>query len=121
MRGSVNPTTDSYFGDELRLFKEEGWASLPSAKNKRPNRSEPFAWSYTYTAFSLAFARAALKQLGAQPGSAVIDPFVGSGTTVLAAALGGFSALGIDISPFSALLRGPVLRDVLIQNKCSHI
>jgi hypothetical protein len=34
----------------------------------------------------------------------VVDPFVGSGTTLVAAALGGSSALGIDISPFSALL-----------------
>ena len=91
------------FLDELSL-PERPWTSLPSTKMKRPRRADPFAWCYTYTGFSLAFARATLTQLGAHSGSAVLDPFAGSGTTLIAAALGGCSALGVDISPFSALL-----------------
>jgi tRNA G10 N-methylase Trm11 len=100
----VDQRARAYFGDDLHLFQEQGWEYLPSTKIKRPKRGDPFGWCYTYTAFSLAFARAALRQLGAGPGSSVIDPFVGSGTTMIAAALSGSPALGIDISPFSALL-----------------
>jgi len=96
------PLQASFPGD-LSLA-EKPWMSLPSAKMRRPRRSDPFAWCYTYTGFSLAFARAALTQLGAQSGSTVLDPFAGSGTNLIAAALAGCSALGIDISPFSALL-----------------
>jgi hypothetical protein len=71
---------------------------------KRPGQSDPFAWCYTYTGFSLAFALAALQQLGARSGSTILDPFVGSGTSLMAAGLRDCSALGVDISPFSALL-----------------
>jgi hypothetical protein len=93
-----------YLQGELRLSLEKTWVSLPSTKVKRPRPGDPFAWSYTYTGFSLPFARAALEQLGVRPGSTVLDPFAGSGTTLIAAALGGSSALGVDVSPFSALL-----------------
>jgi hypothetical protein len=89
---------------ELHLYSEKAWAPLPSTKVKRPRPNDPFAWSYTYTGFSLAFARAALEQLGSRPGSSVLDPFAGSGTTLVAAALRGGFTLGIDVSPFSALL-----------------
>ena len=53
------------FRDELGLT-EKAWISLPSTKMKRPSRADPFSWCYTYTGFSLAFARAALTQLGAE-------------------------------------------------------
>jgi hypothetical protein len=91
------------FPDELSLL-EQAWTSLPSTKMTRPRAGAPFAWTYTYTGFSLPFARAALDQLGAQFGSAVVDPFLGSGTTLVAASLAGCSAFGVDINPFSALL-----------------
>jgi len=89
---------------ELALLPKSNWDSLPNTKVKRPNDGDAFGWSYTYTGFSLQFARAALVQLGARPGCIVLDPFVGSGTTTAAAGLIGVSSVGVDISPFSALL-----------------
>ena len=99
MRGALQ----AYLPLELSLA-EEAWTSLPSSKMKRPNRSDPFAWCYTYTGFSLTFAHATLHQFGARAGSTILDPFVGSGTTLMAAALRNCVAVGVDISPFSALL-----------------
>jgi hypothetical protein len=89
---------------ELPLKLIRGWNTLPKAKVRRPLPDVPFGWAYTYTAFSLAFANAALELLGAVPGRSVLDPFVGSGTTVVAAAARRCKALGIDVSPFSSLL-----------------
>jgi len=100
MLGGLRQTS---FTDELGL-PQPAWTSLPTTKMKRPNRADAFAWCYSYTGFSLAFARAAIAQLGVQAGSSVVDPFVGSGTTLVAAALAGCSALGVDINPFSTLL-----------------
>jgi len=34
--------------------------------------------------------------VGGQPGSIVLDPFAGSGTTIMAATLEGFRAIGIE-------------------------
>jgi hypothetical protein len=82
----------------------EDWRTLPTTKVRRPAHNSPFSWTYTYTAFSLEFARAALKRLGASSGSLIFDPFLGSGTSAVAAGLEGCSSCGVDISPFSALL-----------------
>src|SRR5947209_1310634 len=89
---------------ELPLELTEVWSTLPTTKIRRPQPDAPFAWTYTYTAFSLPFASAALNLLGARPDKSVLDPFVESGTTVLAAAGHGCRALGVDVSSFSSLL-----------------
>jgi hypothetical protein len=72
MLGGLRQTS---FTDELGL-PQPAWTSLPTTKMKRPNRADAFAWCYSYTGFSLAFARAAIAQLGVQAGSSVVDPFV---------------------------------------------
>ena len=42
-----------------------------------------------------------------EPGGHILDPFAGSGTTVLAAVLEGYSATGIELSEgYAALARG---------------
>lgn len=45
-----------------------------------------------------------------QPGDAVLDPFMGRGTTPIQAALMGRTAMGNDINPLSVLLTRPRLR-----------
>jgi hypothetical protein len=45
-----------------------------------------------------------LKSLGATPHTRIFDPFLGSGTTTLAAARLGGACTGIDVNPFSVLL-----------------
>jgi hypothetical protein len=89
---------------ELPLPLLDGWGTLPTTKVRRPAFDAPFAWAYTYTAFSLQFASAALELLGADQATQVLDPFTGSGTTLFAAALRGCNAVGVDVSPFAALL-----------------
>ena len=96
----VEPETQA----ELPLSRAGRWDALPSTKIKRPKRGDPFAWAYTYTSYSVDFAIQALLRLGASKKTLVLDPFVGSGTTLLACSLIGCSGLGIDISPFSLLL-----------------
>lgn len=39
-----------------------------------------------------------------QPDETILDPFCGSGTTLLEAQLSGHAAIGIDVNPFAALL-----------------
>lgn len=89
---------------ELPFDSKDTWSSLPTTKVRRPKSTDPFAWAYSYTAFSLDFAQAALRCLSADPASRILDPFVGSGTTIVAAGLQGCVATGIDVSPFSVLL-----------------
>jgi len=89
---------------ELPFLIEGDWSRLPTSKVRRPPSGAPFAWAHTYTAFSLDFASAALERLGVKPKSHIIDPFLGSGTTMVAAAIRGCTATGVDISPFSVLL-----------------
>ncbi len=89
---------------ELPLSRPGTWDALPSTKVKRPKNGAPFAWAYTYTSYSVDFAVQALLRLGASNATAVLDPFVGSGTTTLACSLLGCNGIGIDISPFSLLL-----------------
>jgi site-specific DNA-methyltransferase (adenine-specific) len=49
-------------------------------------------------AFPIALARRCV-ELGCPPGGTVLDPFVGSGTTLLAALRNGCDAMGIDLNP----------------------
>ncbi|MDH6260006.1 hypothetical protein M2427_003940 [Bradyrhizobium sp. BR13661] len=89
---------------ELPLTRSNRWDDLPSAKVKRPKKSDPFSWAYTYTGYSVDFAIQALLRLGVTRKAMVLDPFVGSGTSLLACSLLGCGGHGVDISPFSLLL-----------------
>ncbi|MGI9393030.1 MAG: DNA methyltransferase, partial [Boseongicola sp.] len=51
-----------------------------------------------------------------KPGDAVLDPFMGRGTTLLEAALRGRHVYGNDINPLSSLLTRPRLRPIDLKN-----
>jgi hypothetical protein len=89
---------------QLPLSQGSDWDSLPTSKVRRPGQPEPFYWTYTYTSFSLNFALAVLQRLNAGPTSKVFDPFLGSGTTLVASMICGSKTTGIDINPFATLL-----------------
>ena len=62
-------------------------------------------WIYPYKGkFHPQMVRAILNILGARPGWTVLDPFSGSGTTVLECQLLGVDAIGVEISPLCAML-----------------
>ena len=62
-------------------------------------------WIYPYQGkFHPQMARALLNIAGAREGSLVLDPYLGSGTTALEAALLGMRCIGIDMSPLCVLL-----------------
>lgn len=83
----------------------EEWAVLPSPKLRRGDNTGLYAWSPFYTAFSERFAVAVIGLMkGNRRRPVILDPFVGGGTTVVASAILGLPAIGIDLDPFSALL-----------------
>ena len=62
-------------------------------------------WIYPYRGkFHPQMVRALLNILGVRPGSLVLDPYVGSGTTALEASLLGIDCVGVDVSPLCVLL-----------------
>lgn len=64
---------------------------------------------YRYPArFSPRFAGAAVRLL-TQPGDLVLDPFMGSGTTIIESIRHGRNAIGIDVSPISNFLVSSLL------------
>jgi len=61
-------------------------------------------WIYPYKGkFHPQMIRALLNIIGLKEGDAVLDPFIGSGTTAVEARLLGINCLGIDISPLCVL------------------
>lgn len=61
-------------------------------------------WEGNYAAFSIDFAVAAANRLAADSNTKLVDPFVGSGTSLEAACIVGIPCSGIELNPFSALL-----------------
>ena len=62
-------------------------------------------WIYPYQGkFHPQMVRALLNIAGARPGSLVLDPYLGSGTTALEASLLGMRCIGIDMSPLCVML-----------------
>lgn len=70
-------------------------------------------WIYPYRGkFHPQMVRALLNILGVAPGSLVLDPYVGSGTTALEASLLGINCVGVDVSPLCVLLTHVKTRSV---------
>ena len=62
-------------------------------------------WMYPYRGkYHPQMVRALLNIIGANRGSVVLDPYVGSGTTALEASLLGADCIGVDMSPLCALM-----------------
>ncbi|UCF09022.1 MAG: hypothetical protein JSW28_04875 [Thermoplasmata archaeon] len=62
-------------------------------------------WIYPYKGkYHPQMIRALLNVIGAQPGEVILDPFVGSGTTLLECQLLGIDSIGIDVSHVCTLI-----------------
>ena len=83
--------------DEVALFKE--------LVNFSKNTEIPYhGWFKYREGFSHTLIKELIKRSGISKDEYVLDPFCGSGTTVVEAALNGYSGIGIDINPMSAFL-----------------
>ena len=65
------------------------------------NRNTPiFDWYLMPEAYSAPLINEAIAEYGIREGATVLDPFCGTGTTLVAARLAGRNALGIEVNPF---------------------
>ncbi|HYP41336.1 MAG TPA: DNA methyltransferase, partial [Chloroflexia bacterium] len=74
---------------------------MPGATTAQLNRNTPiFDWYLMPEAYSAPLVYDALEEFAVPPGGTVLDPFCGTGTTLLAARMKGCNALGIEVNPF---------------------
>ncbi len=67
-----------------------------------PNKQLPlYNWFYYKEGFSRDLVFSLIAQFGIEPGAVVLDPFCGSGTTLLACKQKGVSSIGFDVLPIS--------------------
>ncbi len=85
------------------LWKCEVWRQMPVQGKKRPNHPAPFPIELPTNCILLT----------TQPGDVVLDPFAGSGTTLVAAKQLGREYIGIEVSKEYCELIGKRLNDIL--------
>lgn len=84
--------------DVASRLAEVDW-SFEGAKPSPTDKLHPYP-----AKFIGEIPRALLKSLVLEPGSTILDPFCGSGTTLAEAQRLGFRSLGIDLNPIACLL-----------------
>ncbi|MDP9048700.1 MAG: site-specific DNA-methyltransferase [Bacteroidota bacterium] len=61
-------------------------------------------WYYYKEGFSPMLVEKAIEAVDLKQNEVILDPFNGSGTTTLTAALNGYQSIGIEVNPFTAFL-----------------
>jgi DNA modification methylase len=90
---------------QLNLIGENNSLELlPSAKVRAKDKVGVHVWTNFYASYSEAFVESAIKALDIKESDVVLDPFVGAGTTLIAAKKMGIDSIGFDIDPFSCVL-----------------
>ena len=73
---------------------------LPSVSALDAEALARHRWYFFKEAFSPEIVEHAITNASLAPGSVVFDPFSGSGTTPVTAAMNGFRGVGIEVNPF---------------------
>ncbi len=93
--------------DYVERFRRENGVELGEYRGPitfSDNADRPFHrwWPYVQ-GFSAEFVAAVLRESGLPPGRTVLDPFCGSGTTLVEARRAGYRAVGVELLPPAAL------------------
>jgi tRNA G10 N-methylase Trm11 len=100
----------SYIGNKYELAEFN--PALGRLVTPGTNRKQPVYRWYVYPhSFARELVQHVLDELELKPGSIVLDPCVGAGSTVLSCKERGVSAIGYDILPLSVLITNVKARD----------
>lgn len=88
----------------LNLAQDDRFINLPSPKVKVSQLEGVHKWFHYYAAYSEDFALAAINELNDLKDPIIFDPFLGSGTSVVASTKLNLKCIGLELSPCSALL-----------------
>ena len=92
-------TQEALYGGELDLALSWSERELPEReRTKHVHRLHPYLGKFVPQLVE------ALLERYVRPGGRVLDPFAGSGTTLVQALESGYDAVGVDIAAFNALL-----------------
>jgi len=86
------------------FFDDHALMALPSPKMTNADRVGVHAWFKEYAAFSESFASSVIESLIVTKNEIVFDPFLGSGTSLVAASKLNLPFIGVELSQFSVLL-----------------
>ncbi len=79
-------------------------------------------WIYPYKGkYHPQMIRALLNVIGAEPGNVILDPFVGSGTTLLECQLLGINGVGVDISHACILISKVKCESIEVVNEIEEM
>lgn len=93
------------YGLEQRFVIKDETDFFNQLVNFSKNKHIPFhGWFKYREGFSHTLIKELLNRSGIGREEYVLDPFCGSGTTVVEAALNGYSGIGIDINPMAAFI-----------------
>lgn len=96
---------DYILGLENRFLIKNEVDFFSQLVNFSKNKDIPYhGWFKYREGFSHTLIKELIRRSGLSDEEYVLDPFCGSGTTVVEAALNGYSGIGIDINPVSAFV-----------------
>lgn len=87
------------------IYPESSNATYVSLMNYSDEMDKPFQRWYRYKeGYSTELVQAIIKEYNTNPEGIILDPFMGSGTTLLAASKLGLKSIGFEVNPFSYFL-----------------
>jgi DNA methylase len=88
----------------VQLSILDNWGSIRTPKVRASERTGIYAWAPLYSAYSEQFVAEVLRMVRRSSDEVVLDPFIGGGTTAIAAVKLGHPVIGADLDPFSCIL-----------------